>query len=111
MNIRDGYSSKKAVKFDTQDRLDDKIDKLMSVMSKLKAQGNDQYKKFKSKIFKAKGEHKQEIIMIKAIIRIDTDQIVVIGECHLGVELGMDRIIEEGCNMLIIIEMALGEEF
>ena len=48
--------------------------------------------------------------MIKAIIRIDTDQIVVIGECHLGVELDMDKIIKEGCNMLIIIEMTLGEE-
>ena len=40
--------------------------------------------------------------MIKAIIRIDTDQIVVIGECYLGVELSMDRIIEKGHNMLII---------
>ena len=48
--------------------------------------------------------------MIKAIIRIDTDQIVVIAECHLGVELCMDRIIEEGGNMLIIIEMTLGVE-
>ena len=45
-----------------------------------------------------------------AIIRIDRDQIVVIGECPLGVELSMNRIIEEGCNMLIIIEMTLGEE-
>ena len=48
--------------------------------------------------------------MIKAIIRTDTDQIVGIGECHLGTELSMDRITEEGCNMLIIIEMTLEEE-
>ena len=48
--------------------------------------------------------------MIKVIIRIDTDQIVEIGECHLEVELSMDRIIEEGHNMLTIIEMTLGEE-
>ena len=48
--------------------------------------------------------------MIKVIIRIDTDQILVIGECHLGVELSTDRIIKEGCNMLIIIEMILEEE-
>ena len=47
--------------------------------------------------------------MIKVIIRIDTDQIVEIGENHLGIELNMERIIEEGCDMLIIIEMALGE--
>ena len=47
--------------------------------------------------------------MIKVIIRIDTDQTVEIGEYHLGVELSMGRIIEEGHNMLIIIEMTLGE--
>ena len=48
--------------------------------------------------------------MIRVIIRIDTDQIAKIGECHLEIELSMDRIIEEGCNMLIIIEVNLGEE-
>ena len=37
MNIRDGYNSQKVVTFDTQDRLDDKIDKLISIMSKLTA--------------------------------------------------------------------------
>ena len=62
------------------------------------------------KSIKAKGESKQKIIMIKGIIRLDTDQIVVIRECHLEVEVGMDRIIEEGLNMLIIIEMTLGED-
>ena len=48
--------------------------------------------------------------MIKAIIRIDTDHIVEIGKCHLGVELSVERIIEEGCNILTIIEMTIGEE-
>ena len=48
--------------------------------------------------------------MIKVIITIDSDQILVIGKCHLGVELSMDRIIGEGPNMLIIILMTLGEE-
>ena len=48
--------------------------------------------------------------MIKAIIRIDTDQMVVIGEYYLGVVLGKDRIIEEGLNMLIIMEITLGKE-
>ena len=45
--------------------------------------------------------------MIRVIIRIDIDQIAEIGEFHLGVELSTDRIIEEGGNMLIIIEMTL----
>ena len=48
--------------------------------------------------------------MIKANIKIDIDQIVEIGECHLQVELSMDRIIEEGHNMLTIIEVTLEEE-
>ena len=110
MNIRYGYNSKKVVTFDTQDRLDDKIDKLTSMMSKLTAKSNNQNKQYKPKIYHGKREDKQEIITIKAIITVDTDQIVVIGEFHLGVELSMDRIIEEGCNMLKIIEMTLGEE-
>ena len=33
-----------------------------------------------------------------------------IGECHLGVELSIDRIIEEGSLMLIVIEMTKGEK-
>ena len=32
-----------------------------------------------------------------------------IGECHLEVELSMDRILEEGHNMLTIIEMTFEE--
>ena len=55
MNIRDEYNSKKVVTFDMQDRLDDKIDKFTSMMSKLKkAQGNNQNKPFKSKIYQDK---------------------------------------------------------
>ena len=34
----------------------------------------------------------------------------MIGECYIGVECSTDRIIEEGHNILIIIEMTLGEE-
>ena len=54
MNIRDGYKSKKVVTFVMQDRLDDKIDKLTSMMSKLTAQGNNQNKQFKPKIYQRK---------------------------------------------------------
>ena len=47
--------------------------------------------------------------MIRVIIRIDINQVVEIGEHHLEVEVSMDRIIEEDCNMLKPIEMILGE--
>ena len=65
---------------------------------------------FNLKHINAKAQDKQRNTMIRGITRIVTGQIVVIGECHLGVELGVDRIIEEGCNMLITIEMTSGEE-
>ena len=87
------------VTFDTQDRLDDKLDKITSMMSKLKAQVSN----------KNRGEEKQQIIMIKANIKIDTDKIVEIGECHLEVEISTDRLIEKGCN-ITIKEVNLGEE-
>ena len=48
--------------------------------------------------------------MIKVNIKLGTDQIVDIGECHTEVELSMDRIIEEGHNMITIIKVTLGEE-
>ena len=54
---------------------------------------------------KVKGEDRQEIIMIKEIITIGIDQIVEIGEHHLEVEVSTDKIIEEGCNILILIAM------
>ena len=55
MNIQDGYnSSKKVVTFDTQDRLDDKVDKMTSMMNKLTAQGSNQNRPFKSKIYQGK---------------------------------------------------------
>ena len=110
MNVRDGYNNKKVNTFDMQDRLDEKIDKLTSMMSKLTAQGNNQNKLFKPKIFQGKRRGQKEIIMIKVIIKIDPDQIVETGECHIGVGLNTDRTIEEGHNILTIIEMTLGEE-
>ena len=52
MNMQDGYSSsKKVVTFDTQDRLDDKLDKITSMISKLTAQGSSQNRPFKPKIY------------------------------------------------------------
>ena len=109
MNIGDGYNSKKVGTFDMQDRLDGKIDKLTSMMGKLTAQGSNQNKPFKPKIYQCKGEDKQGIIIIRITIRIDTDQIVEIEACHSGVEHSMAKT-EEGHNMLTIIEMTLREE-
>ena len=33
-----------------------------------------------------------------------------IGECHIEVELSIDKTIEEGCSMIKIIEVILGDE-
>ena len=38
------------------------------------------------------------------------DQTVVIEECHIEVELNMDKITEEGYNMIKFIEVILGKE-
>ena len=47
MNIWDGYNSgKKVVLFGTQDKLDDKLDKIISMMSILTAQGSTQSRLF-----------------------------------------------------------------
>ena len=54
MNVRDGYNSKKLLTFDKQDRLDDKIGELTSMMNQLTAQGNNLNKQFKPKICQGK---------------------------------------------------------
>ena len=56
MKVRDGYNNTttKVVAFNMQDRLDNKIDKLTPMMSKLTAQGNKQDKQFKPKIYQGK---------------------------------------------------------
>ena len=74
------------VTFGTQDSLDEKIDRLPSMMSKLTAQDDEQIKQFNPKYVKAKGEDRQEIFtitaMVREIIKIDIDQVVEIGEYH-----------------------------
>ena len=51
MSIKDGYVSKKVI-FDTQDGLEEKIDRLitMTMMSKLAAQDDEQNNQFKPQI-------------------------------------------------------------
>ena len=48
--------------------------------------------------------------MMKVDIKIDTDQTVEIGECHIEKELCMDKTIEEGHSMIKITEVILREE-
>ena len=54
MNIKDSYSSNKKVTFDTQDGLEEKIDRLTVLMSKLTAKDDGLNKHFKPKIFQNK---------------------------------------------------------
>ena len=53
MSIKDGNNNNK-VTFDTQDTLDDKGDKITSMMSKLTAQDNNPNKQYKPKIYQCK---------------------------------------------------------
>ena len=53
MNIKDRYVSKK-VTFNTQGDLEEKIDRLTSMKSKLTAQDDDSVKQFKPKIYQCK---------------------------------------------------------
>ena len=53
MNIEDGYICKK-VTFNTQGGLEEKVDSLTSILSKLTTQENRQNKQFKPKIYQGK---------------------------------------------------------
>ena len=101
------------VTFDTQDGLEENIDRITTMISKLTAQDGGQ--KCKPKIFKVEEEDGKEIsirdvFMIREIIKIDIDQRVEIGEFHLVVEYSVDKIIETDWDMNRIIGMILGEE-
>ena len=113
MNIKDEYTSKKAT-FDTQNSLDEKIDRPTSLMSKLTAEDDDQIKQFKPKIYQSKGEDRQEISTIAAMVReitkIDIGQIVETGEYCSVAEYNMDRIIETDQGITRTIEVILEEE-
>ena len=101
-----------------QDKLDDKIDKLTSMMSKLTAQSHKQDKQFKPKIYEGKRENRQSITVTRVVTGPEIDLLVVIRECHLEAEVEVniykimdrtiDRIIEEDCKT--IIEITLGKE-
>ena len=55
MKVSEGYyTNERAVSFNVQDRLDDKIDRLTSMMCKLTVQGDKQDRQFKPKIYQGK---------------------------------------------------------
>ena len=105
--MKDGYISKK-VTFNTQDGLEEKIDRLTSMMRKLTAQYYDSIKQFKPKIYK--GKRRGQTIMVKEVIKIDIEQIVEIKELSLVVEYNMDKIIEIVLGLIRTIGMILEEE-
>ena len=78
MSIKDNYNKK--VTFDTQDGLQDKIDKLRVMMNKLATRDNGMNRQFKPQIYQSKrrGESRNfliHVIMIEEMIKIGTDQI------------------------------------
>ena len=110
MNIRDGYNSKKVVTFDMQDRLDNKLDKITSILRKLKAQGRNQNRPFKHKIYQGKRRGKtrnyydQGNYQNRYRSNSGDRRISFRGRAQ------SDRIIEESHNMITIIEVTLGVE-
>ena len=111
MNIKDGYASKK-VTFGMQGSLDDKIERLTSMMSKLTAQDDNQNKQFKSKIYQRKQRGQTRNFYDwnnydQRNIKIYIGLIAYIGDHHIEIEVSMDKITEKDSVMLIIIEMML----
>ena len=110
MDIKDWYIGRKAT-CDTQDSLEEKIDRLMSMMGKLIAQDDDQITSLSQRYIRAKEEDKQEISMIEIMIReTNIGQIVKIVEYHLVVEYNMDRMTETDQGIIKIIEVISEEE-
>ena len=84
----------KKVTFDTQDSLDEKIDRLSSMVSKLTAQDDDQIKQFKPKIYQSKRKGQtRNFYMVRKVIKVNIGQIVEIGEYHSVAEYNMNGII------------------
>ena len=111
MNIKDGYISGK-VTFDTQYGLEEKIDKLTSMMSKLTAQDDNPIKPFKPKIYQQRGQTKKYMIDMIYGQRDyqNIDKIVEIEEFHLVVEYSTDKIAEIDQDMIRTIEMTLEQK-
>ena len=90
MNINDGYFSKIDT-FNTQEGLEEKIDRLMSIMNNWQLKMMTKLSNLSLRYIRVKEEVRQEpfmidVIMVKEIIRTDIDQIVEVGEFCLVVE-------------------------
>ena len=113
INIKDGYISMK-VTFDTRNNLHEKIDRFTSMMSKLTAQDDDQVKQFKPKYIKVKGVNRQGNfminIMVREIFKMDTGQIVKIGEYCSVAEYNMARIVETDHGIMRTVKVNLEQE-
>ena len=104
MSIKDNYNDKR-ITFDMQDGLEEKIDRLTAVMSKLTANDGRTDKQFNPRYFTAKEEDRQEIFMTNIITIRE-----IIKEFHLVVESSMDKITEVNQHMNKAIGMTLEEE-
>ena len=74
MSTKDSYNNK-VVTFNTQGGLEEKIDRLRFMMSKLAA-NDEQTNSLNQKYIKAKGDSKWEISMTDLTVKIDIDQIL-----------------------------------
>ena len=95
MSIKESYNNKK-VTFDMQDGLEEKIDRLTEMLSKLTAKEDGTNKSSNLRYSKAKEEDRQEISMtnvitIRVFIKIDIDLVVEI-KFHLVVEFSVDKL-------------------
>ena len=97
MSIKDKYNKK--VTFDMQDRLEEKIDRLTVMMSKLMAYNDGTNKQFKLKKFQSKKRGQTRSFYDKSKNNLrnyqnSMDQVMKIEEFHLVVEFSMDKITE-----------------
>ena len=114
MSIKDGYVSKK-VAFDVQDGLEEKIDKLMSMMSKLTAQDDEQIKQFKPKTYQSmrRGQTRNFYDRCNNSQRNYQNRYRSNSgdrRIHLVVEYSIDKITEIALGIIKTIGMNLGEE-
>ena len=108
MSLKDSYDNKK-VTLDTQDGLEDKIDRLMAMMGKLATRDNSINKQFKPQIYQNKIRGQSiifmiNVIMIEEVIRKGIDQIAMTEEFSLVDKKEVDL----GINKIIV--MIIGEE-
>ena len=102
MSVRDSYNKK--VTFNTQDRLENKIDKLTAMTGKLAARDSKVNRPFKPQVYQSKWRGQGRNFYDShnydgGTIKINIDQIVGIGDFNLTdkaeVDQGMNKTIEE----------------